>query len=75
VYGSQGIFVPALLAALGLSVALGAPGFLLGLNSAGRRRNETPGRSWIGFFVGGAVLTINAILLLAFYMLKLQQPI
>lgn len=75
IYGAKGRFLLAFLGAVGVSSALGALGFFLGWNSAGQRRNERQSRSWIGFFVGGAVLTGNVILLIAFCMLRFQQPI
>ena len=51
-----------------------APGCLLGFNSAGQRRNDKQARSWTGFFVGGAVLTFNLILVIALYMIRLEKP-
>ena len=47
-------------------------GFVLGWNSAGQRRNDKPMRSWVGFFVGGGVVTLDVVLMLAFYLLRLQ---
>jgi hypothetical protein len=75
VFGSKGYFLPAFLACVLLSSAPAAVGFLLGWSSAGQRRNDKPLRSWVGFFVGGAVLTFDMILLVAFWMLRLQQPV
>ena len=75
VYGSHGWFVPALLAGLGLSIPAAGAGFLLGWSSAGQRRNDKPARSWFGFFLGGALLTLDFIVLAAFYLLKLEQPV
>lgn len=46
---------------------------LLGWNSAGQRRNEKQSSSWIGFFVGGTVLTVAIIVLIGFYMLRLEH--
>ncbi|MFQ5494890.1 MAG: hypothetical protein ACE5EX_05875 [Phycisphaerae bacterium] len=74
VYGGKGLFLPAFLACLGLSVVPGVCGLLLGWSSAQQRRNDTPARSWIGFFVGSGVVTLDVVLLLAFAMLRLQQP-
>lgn len=74
IYGSAGKFVPVLLASVLASMFPSALGFVLGLSSAGQRRNDKPGRSWFGFFIGGTVLTLNLILLIAFYMLRLVQP-
>lgn len=72
IYGS-GSYVAVLLGCLAVSIALGGLGCLLGWNSAGQRRNDRSGLSWIGFSVGAASLTLDAILLLAFYMLRLSQ--
>ena len=74
IYGSKGFFLPAFGACVLLSVMPGAIGFVLGWSSAGQRRNDKPTRSWVGFFVGGAVLTFSLILLIAFLMLHLEQP-
>lgn len=74
VYGAKGMFLPVFAAALLLSLIPGSVGMLLGISSAGQRRNEKPGRSWIGFFVGGSVLTLDIILMIAFWLLRLQQP-
>ena len=74
IYGSAGKFVPVLLVSVLASMFPSALGFVLGLSSAGQRRNDKPGRSWFGFFIGGTVLTLNLILLIAFYMLRLVQP-
>ena len=74
VYGSKGIFLPAFLGCLILSAGPSAVGFWLGLSSADQRRNDRSARSWIAFFIGGGVLTLNLILLAAFLMLRLQQP-
>ncbi len=70
-YGPKGLFLPAYLGCILLSAAPGAVGFLLGWSSAGQRRNDKPRRSWIGFFVGGTVLTMNLILLITFWMIRL----
>ena len=74
VYGSGGKVVPAFLVCVLLSLFPGFAGFLFGLSSAGQRRNDKPARSWIGFFVGGAVCTADVILMLAFVMLRLEVP-
>ena len=74
VYGSRGVFLPLYAGCLLLSMMPAALGFLLGWSSAGQRRNDRPTRSWIGFFVGGGVLTFDLILAVAFLMLRLEQP-
>ena len=74
VYGSKGMFLPVFAGAALLSMVLAGIGFLLGWSSAGQRRNDKQTRSWIGFFVGGAVLSLDAIMLIAFYLLRLERP-
>ena len=74
VYGSEGSFLPLYLGCVALSALPGLIGFILGWNSSGQRRNDKPARSWIGFFVGGSVVTLDIVLLIAFWMLRLQQP-
>lgn len=73
-YGASGNWLVAFAAAALAGMALGAIGFALGWSSLLRPRNERPGRSWIGFFLGGTVLTVCLILLLAFYMIRLEHP-
>lgn len=73
IYGSQGKFVIAFATCALLSLAISAVAFVLGWNSAGQRRNDKSGRSWLGFFLGGLLLTLNIVLLAAFWMLKLQK--
>ncbi len=75
VYGSVGYFVPAFVACVLLSALPGAIGVMLGISSAGQRRNDKQSYSWIGFFVGGSAVTLCVILLIAFYMLRLERPI
>lgn len=72
VYGSKKYVLAhhVCLAGAGIPAAIAAA---LGWNSAGERRNDKPGRSWTGFFVGGLVVTLCLILLLAFYMLRLER--
>ncbi len=73
IYGSKGLYLPVFLGCLFFSTVPSAIGFLLGWNSAGQRRNNKPRRSWIGFFLGGSILTLELILFIAFYMLRLPQ--
>ena len=75
IYGAQGRFVSAFVGCVLLSAAPAALGFIMGWSSAGQRRNNKSGRSWIAFFVGGSVLTLNVVLLIAFYMLRLKPQI
>ncbi len=74
IYRQGSLFLPFFGVLLFLSMAPSALGMLLGWSSAGQRRNDTPARSWTGFFLGGTVLTLDFILALAFWMLRLQQP-
>ncbi len=74
IYGSEGFFLPMFGGCLLLSMVPSALGLALGWSSAGQRRNDKPRRSWLGFFVGGGVMTVDLILLIAFWMLRLQQP-
>ena len=67
-------YMPVFVGCILISMIAGGLGCLLGFNSAGQRRNDKPARSWIGFFLGGGVLTFGVILLLAFFMLRLPQP-
>ncbi len=73
IYQSK-LYLFALVGCTFLSAAMAALGCLLGFNSAGQRRNDKPARSWFGFFLGGGVLTLDVILLIAFLMLRLEKP-
>lgn len=72
VYGDKGLLVPLLLGCLAASILLGGLGFVLGFNSAGQRRNERSTQSWIAFFLGASICTMDLIMLLAFVMLRHQ---
>ena len=72
IYGAQGQFMLAFAGCVVLSMAPAALGFVMGWSSAGQRRNDQSSRSWIAFFVGGGVLTLNVVLLIAFFMLRLK---
>ncbi len=72
VYGAKGLFAPGFLSGLAASGAPAAVAFVLGWNSAGQRRNNREKSSWIGFFLGGGVLTADVIMVLAFAMLRLR---
>ena len=74
VYAAKGHFEPAFIAAIVGSIIPGMLGLVFGWNSAGKRRNDKPARSWIGFFVGGGVMTMDLVLLIAFFMLRLKHP-
>ena len=72
VYGSGGFFLGTFAACVVVSTAIAFFGFALGWNSAGQTRNHRSGASWAGFFLGGAALSVNVILMLAFYMLRIR---
>lgn len=72
VHGSQGSFLPALAVCVGLAGVGGAVGLVLGINSAGQRRNDKQRLSWTGFFVGSAVVTGTIIVAIAFVMLRFR---
>jgi hypothetical protein len=74
VYGSAGRFVIAFLGCVAVSVLPATLGCALGWSSAGQRRNDRPGSSWFGFFVGGFIVTMDLILVIAFLMLRLKIP-
>jgi hypothetical protein len=50
-----------------VTILLAAGGFGFGLNSAGQRRNEKATLSWLGFFIGAAVMCLAVILLFFFF--------
>ena len=57
-YGQGSLFLPAFAGTLLFGLAAGATGFIVALNSAGRRRNTDSKLSWQGFFLNALVLTI-----------------
>ena len=72
-YGSKGFFLVSFAGCVLVSMAIAFLGFCAGLEqAAGQTRNDRSTASWAGFFVGGAALSANIILLLAFYMLRLR---
>lgn len=72
VYGSDGFFLLTFAGCVLASLAISFLGFALGWNSAGQARNHRSSASWAGFFLGGAALSANIVLLLAFFMLRLK---
>ncbi len=70
IYGFSGKFLPMLGICIVLAALSGAVAVVMGLNSAGQRRNDQERRSWIGFFLGGAVVTSSIIVAIAFLMLR-----
>jgi len=70
-YGKAGLFKPAFLASIAAAGLLAMIGAVLGFNSAGQRRNAEQRKSWTGFFVGMAILSISIIVFAAFIFLRL----
>jgi hypothetical protein len=70
-YGNTSLFRPAFLACIAAAFLLAAIGAALGFNSAGQRRNQFQSRSWAGFFIGVAGLSLSIIVLAAFWFLRL----
>lgn len=50
----------------GLAFSLGFAASGLGYNSAGQRRNEKPGLSWLSFFLGAVAMCLAIILVFIF---------
>ena len=71
-YGSKGLFKVGFLLCVAAAVALGLGGLGLGFNSAGQRRNKAQAASWMGFFLGSAVLSLSIIVFAAFALLGLE---
>lgn len=73
-YGENSMFLLAFLACIGTAGTLAALGAILGFNSAEQRRNEANKKSWLGFFIGTAVVSLTIIVFAGFYILRLQIP-
>ena len=69
VYRSGSLRWVALMGSAAVAVALSLTGLSFGANSAGQRRNDKQKLSWIGFFVGAAMLLLT-ILLLTLFLLR-----
>ncbi|RJP42391.1 MAG: hypothetical protein C4547_00590 [Phycisphaerales bacterium] len=65
------MFVLGLAVCIGLAVLIGLTAAALGFNSAGQRRNDFQGRSWLGFFIGGASVTAAVVAGIAFAVLRM----
>ncbi len=65
VYGNQKYRLLILLIAT-VTGTLAAAGFGFGANSAGQRRNEKAGLSWVGFFIGAAVMCLTVLVVFFF---------
>lgn len=73
VYMGGSKWLPVFLGFLSLAMLFSFLGFVLGWNSAGQRRNEKSSWSWVAFFVGGGVLMLSFVVLIAFVLLRLVQ--
>lgn len=71
VYGRGGLRFYAVLLAILTALATGGLGLLLGIASAGQRRNKQAKLSWIGFFGSAATLTLTLCTFVFFWMTKL----
>lgn len=69
-YGSKSWLYPAILACVASSLVLAFVGTALGANSAGQRRNERQGRSWLAFLLGLTAVVLAALSGYAFWTLK-----
>lgn len=78
VYNLDGPFRLVYFACLVVALAGGGAAAVLGVNSAGQRRNDRGRQSWVGFFLGGTVVTASLVLVVAFLQLsqglKLPPP-
>lgn len=74
-FGKTSMFKPAFLACIALACLLAVAGAGLGINSAGQRRNTEQRKSWIGFFIGAAALSLSIIVFAAFAFLRLSVEI
>ena len=72
-YGEAGMFKVGFMFCIGTACALGVVGIVLGFNSAGQRRNKESTKSWMGFFIGTAVLSLAVVLFYAFRQLRFQS--
>lgn len=73
IYQNSG-YAMALLGCAAAAMGLSAIAVVLGFNSAGQRINEKQNLSWLGFFLGGSVLTLSFIVVIAFWMLRINKP-
>lgn len=71
IYDANGRFYPIILATIAVAGITSAIGFLIGLNSAGQKRNTLSKLSWQGFFVNAIALTLTLCMALFFFLTKL----
>ena len=72
VYGDEGVFKVGFLGCVGVAAAFGLLGVALGYNSAGQRRNDRQLSSWMGFLIGGCVVSFSLVALFAFVELGVE---
>ena len=72
-YNPRTVRLISVLAFAAFSGGFGFLGFVLGINSAGQRRNTRQGLSWLGFALGAGGMLLALLLLACFWLLK--QPI
>ncbi len=73
VYDATGPYQMIFAATLLVSLMTAGAAFLLGLNSAGQRRNEQSKLSWLGFFLSAGVIALALCAGIFFYFMR--QPI
>jgi hypothetical protein len=71
VFGNP-LYQPGVMVSTAAAIGLACLGIILGINSAGQRRNEHQRRSWTGFFIGVLVLSLAIIAFAGFWMLRLK---
>ncbi len=70
-YGQHSVFLFAFLVCIGTAGLLSALGVIFGFNSAGQRRNDATRKSWLGFFIGTAVMSLSIVVFFGFYFLRM----
>jgi hypothetical protein len=74
IYNPKTARVMVVLVGAAFSGGLAFLGFVLGINSAGQRRNSRQAFSWLGFAVGAAVMLAAFLMLACFWFLKRPMP-
>ena len=72
VYSGDSMFAPAVFVITAGTLLLAATGAMMGLNSAGQKRNTNNKQSWIAFFVGTAMASFAVLLFGMFWFYKLK---
>lgn len=70
-YSNKSWMLPGTLGCVSASLLLSATGIALGISSAGQRRNDHQGRSWMAFFLGLLALLLGSLCGYAFWTLKI----